>query len=122
QRWALPRPRACSAAPPRPTRTRSYVRSARCCSLSRSAGDRLAVLSPQVFAILSSLIEEKIGLHYAPSDADLLAEKLAPRAAEAGFESLLDYYYFLRYDPAAEQELTALTDALVVGETYLFRE
>ena len=41
---------------------------------------------------------------------------------EAGFDSLLDYYYFLRYDPGGADELAALTEALVVGETYLFRE
>ena len=35
---------------------------------------------------------------YAPTDQALLASKVAARASEAGFESLLDYYYFLRYD------------------------
>lgn len=79
-------------------------------------------LPDPVFVILSALIEERTGLHYGVADRDLLGDKLAARAAEAGFDSLLDYYYFLRYDPAAEAELVALTDALVVGETYFFRE
>lgn len=79
-------------------------------------------LSPPLFAILSALIEEKIGLHYSVLDRELLADKVSARAMEAGFDSLLDYYYFLRYDPDAENELRALTDALVVGETYFFRE
>jgi len=35
---------------------------------------------------------------------------------------LLDYYYFLRYDPGGPGELTALIETLVVGETYFFRE
>ena len=47
---------------------------------------------------------------------------MAARAPEAGFESLLDYYYFLRYDAGGAKELDALIDALVVGETYFFRE
>ena len=47
---------------------------------------------------------------------------MSGRAAERGFESLLDYYYFLRYDDAADAELALLVDALVVNETYFFRE
>jgi chemotaxis protein methyltransferase CheR len=79
-------------------------------------------ISPQVFAILGALIEEKLGMHYGPLDKDLLGDKIAVRAVEAGFDSLLDYYYFLRYDPAGPAEFDALADVLVVGETYLFRE
>lgn len=79
-------------------------------------------LSPQVFAILSALIEERLGLHYEIGDRDLLAQRVSPRAIERGFESLLDYYYFLRYDPNVESELALLADALVVNETYFFRE
>jgi chemotaxis protein methyltransferase CheR len=70
-------------------------------------------LSAQVFAILSALIEERTGLHYDLQERELL---------ELGFESLLDYYYFLRYDPAADAELALLVEALVVNETYFFRE
>jgi chemotaxis protein methyltransferase CheR len=79
-------------------------------------------LSAPVFAIFSALIEEKAGLHYGLADRDLLADKLSMRAQDAGFDSLLDYYYFLRYDPAGDAELAALIDVLVVGETYFFRE
>jgi chemotaxis protein methyltransferase CheR len=79
-------------------------------------------LRPQVFAILSALIEERSGLHYQPADIDLVGDKLSARAVEAGFESLLDYYYYLRYDDPSGAELTALLDTLVVNETYFFRE
>jgi chemotaxis protein methyltransferase CheR len=79
-------------------------------------------LSPEVFVILSALIEERIGIHYRLDDRDLLSERLTPRAIERGFDSLFDYYRFLRYDPAAGEELHALADALVVNETYFFRE
>lgn len=79
-------------------------------------------LSPQVFAILSSLVEERCGLHYSLEDCELLAERLTPRALERGFDSLLDYYYFLRYDPEAEAEFALLVECLVVHETYFFRE
>jgi chemotaxis protein methyltransferase CheR len=79
-------------------------------------------LSPQVFAILSALVEERTGLHYDLHERELLAERASPRATEHGLESLLDYYYFLRYDPAGESELALLAEALVVNETYFFRE
>jgi chemotaxis protein methyltransferase CheR len=79
-------------------------------------------LSPPVFSILSGLIEARAGLHYAPSDQELLAEKVSERALEAGFDSLLDYYYFLRYDPAGPAALDSLVESLTVHETYFFRE
>jgi chemotaxis protein methyltransferase CheR len=79
-------------------------------------------LSPPVFSILSGLIEEKIGLHYGLLDRELLREKASARAIEASFESLLDYYYYLRYDERGDEELAELVEALVVGETYFFRE
>lgn len=79
-------------------------------------------LSAPVFTILASLIEERLGIHYDPIDAPVLAAKLSGRAMEAGFDSLLDYYYFVRYDPQGSQELQSLAEHLVVNETYFFRE
>lgn len=79
-------------------------------------------LSPPVFSILSGLIEEKVGLHYGLLDADLLRDKASSRAIEAGFDSLLDYYYYLRYDAGGARELAELVETLVVNETYFFRE
>jgi chemotaxis protein methyltransferase CheR len=79
-------------------------------------------LSPSVFSILSGLIEEKVGLHYGLLDRELLRDKASARAIEAGFDSMLDYYYYLRYDNAGAKELTDLVENLVVNETYFFRE
>jgi chemotaxis protein methyltransferase CheR len=79
-------------------------------------------LTPNVFAIWSSLIEERVGLCYGLGDKDLLASKLSARAVEVGFDNLLDYYYFLRYDSNSASELELLIDSLVVNETYFFRE
>jgi chemotaxis protein methyltransferase CheR len=79
-------------------------------------------LSPQLFSILSALVEERLGLHYGVDDLELFSDKIGARLLEAGFDNALDYYYFLRYDAAATSELDALADALVVGETYFFRE
>jgi chemotaxis protein methyltransferase CheR len=79
-------------------------------------------LSPQVFSILSALVEERSGLHFQAAQLPAFAEKVSARAQEAGFESLLDYYYFLRYDAGGAGETQELVDSLVVGETYFFRE
>ena len=79
-------------------------------------------LQPSVFAILRGLIEARGGLHYEPVDRELLANRISPRAVALGFDSLLDYYYFLRYDPAGEQEFENLLEVLLVHETYFFRE
>jgi len=82
----------------------------------------LASLSLPVFSILSGLVAEHAGLQFDVSRMSLFADKVGERAAEAGFDSMLDYYYFLRYDPRGAEELDALVESLVVGETYLFRE
>jgi chemotaxis protein methyltransferase CheR len=75
-----------------------------------------------VLALLASIVEEHIGIHYRSAELDVLGTKVAVRASDAGFESLLDYYYFLRYDRGGAAEMDALAEALVVNETYFFRE
>ncbi|HEY4241138.1 MAG TPA: CheR family methyltransferase [Kofleriaceae bacterium] len=79
-------------------------------------------LTPQLLAIFSHLVEEACGVHYGPVERELFETKLVAQAADAGFESLLDYYYRLRYDDPTGTELRALVQALVVHETYFFRE
>jgi chemotaxis protein methyltransferase CheR len=83
---------------------------------------RALPLSSAVFTIFSGLLEERLGLYFSPQDCDILAEKVSPRAQERGFDSLLDYYYYLRYDAGALEELERLAEALVVNETYIGRE
>jgi chemotaxis protein methyltransferase CheR len=79
-------------------------------------------LTPQLFAIFAHLIEETCGLHYAAHDREILGSKLIAQAQEAGYPTLLDYYYRLRYDDPDGVERRALIQALVVHETYFFRE
>src|ERR1700712_982918 len=79
-------------------------------------------MTPQVFAILSGLIEERLGLFYGLQDKELLESKISARTLELGFDSALDYYYLLRYDDPDAKELDALTETLVVNETFFFRE
>jgi chemotaxis protein methyltransferase CheR len=79
-------------------------------------------LTPQLFSILSALVEERVGMSYSLAEKDLFAMKVSGRALEAGYDSLLDYYYYLRYDPNSGAEFAALVEALVVNETFFFRE
>ncbi|MDB4990858.1 MAG: chemotaxis protein CheR [Myxococcaceae bacterium] len=80
------------------------------------------ILSPQVFAILTGLIAERVGLSYTQSEKPIFDAKASARAIEAGFDSMLDYYYFLRYDDPEQREFQRLVEALVVHETFFFRE
>jgi chemotaxis protein methyltransferase CheR len=82
----------------------------------------MTALSPPLFAVFADLIESASGLHYGPSDRELFASKLIAHAQDRGHDQLLDYYYRLRYDDAGGGELASLLEALLVHETYLFRE
>jgi chemotaxis protein methyltransferase CheR len=79
-------------------------------------------LSPALGAIFSTLLEEVAGIHYGQNDREIFESKLVAHAQDAGFESLLDYYYRLRYDDVSGAEMQQLIEALVVHETYFFRE
>ena len=79
-------------------------------------------VSPQVLALLSALVEERVGIAHDAVHLDVFGSKVLARVTEAGFESALDYYYYLRYDAGSGPEFEALVDALVVTETYFFRE
>jgi chemotaxis protein methyltransferase CheR len=79
-------------------------------------------LSPQLFALFTTLVEDACGLHYGANEQSLFGMKLGAHAADLGYDSLLDYYYRLKYDDPNKTELTSLLEALLVHETYFFRE
>lgn len=72
--------------------------------------------------LLALLVERRTGLHYPARDRFLLAGKLRDHAYNQGFNSLLDFYRSVEYDDAGGARMNGLVDALVVGETYFFRE
>jgi chemotaxis protein methyltransferase CheR len=82
----------------------------------------VTALSPPLLTVFAGLIEHAAGLHYPAVDRELFASKLIAHAAERGHDALLDYYYRLRYDDVDGAELASLIEALLVHETYLFRE
>lgn len=79
-------------------------------------------MSPQLFVLFTSLIEEASGISYGVNDHELFAGKVADHAIELGYSSLLDYYYRLRYDDPEGYEIRRLIEVLLVHETYFFRE
>ena len=74
------------------------------------------------FLLLRDLIRDRLGVWFEENNRDLLASKLSDRVVALGLRSFLNYYYRLKYGPGAEEEWTALTDALSVQETYFWRE
>jgi chemotaxis protein methyltransferase CheR len=73
-------------------------------------------------ALLRDLVHERTGLFYENGRCDALADRLGPLVTGRGFDSFLDYYYFLKYDPGSSAEWHAVMDALAVPETYFWRE
>jgi chemotaxis protein methyltransferase CheR len=72
--------------------------------------------------LLRDLIHERTGLFFDNGKGDILTDKLSPLVIERGFTSLLDYYYLLKYDEAAQDEWLNVMNALSVPETYFWRE
>jgi len=76
----------------------------------------------RAMTLLALMVERRVGLHYSPSDRRLLDGKLRDHADQQGFDTLLDYYRSVEYDDPEGARFRALVDALVVGETFFFRE
>jgi chemotaxis protein methyltransferase CheR len=96
---------------PRPIATRTVVPDVR--------GLRIP---ERTLELLRDMIVGHAGVHFDDGRLDVLRDKLAPLAIERGFDSLLDYYYLLKYDADAPQEWARVFDALSVQETYFWRE
>lgn len=85
------------------------------------ASDQLG-LSSAALPMLRDLIHERTGLYYGADRLEVLGDRLAPLVLDRGFQSYLDYYYLLKYDPLSSAEWEQVMDALSVPETYFWRE
>ena len=72
--------------------------------------------------LLRELVTSRAGIYYDDGRLDVLLERLSPLALERGFDSLLDYYYLLKYDSGDASAWPKVMDALSVLETYFWRE
>lgn len=77
---------------------------------------------PGAEVLLRDLVFEKTGLVFEDTKLDLFLSKIAPMMKERGFDSYLDFYYLLKYDPASDAAWDDLIDAVTVQETYFWRE
>jgi chemotaxis protein methyltransferase CheR len=78
--------------------------------------------SPRVFELLRDLVHERMGLYFEDAQHDMFVDKLSPLVVKACFDSLLDYYYFLKYDRSSADEWGKLFEALTVQESFFWRE
>jgi chemotaxis protein methyltransferase CheR len=89
--------------------------------LNRSEG--LAIRAPErTLELIRDLVRAQTGMSYDESRLHFLKDRIASLALDRGFDSLLDYYYLLKYDAAADNEWLRVVDALAVQETYFWRE
>ena len=72
--------------------------------------------------LLRDLIHQRLGVYFADSRLDSMLEKLDEPARSRNCNSLMDYYYLLKYDQNSHHEWERAMDALSVQETYFWRE
>src|SRR6185436_14148559 len=73
-------------------------------------------------SLLRDLVHEQTGLYFDDFKGDLFFNKLSPLMVERAFDSVLDYYYLLKYDPESAEEWRKVFDALTVQESFFWRE
>jgi len=79
-------------------------------------------MGPEEFRLLRDFIYQYCGLHFSEDSKYILEKRLGRRLQELKLNSYKDYYYYLRYNNARDQELTELINLLTTNETYFFRE
>lgn len=79
-------------------------------------------MNPDEFRLLRDFIYQYCGLNFTEDSKYLLEKRLGRRLQHHNLKTYKDYYYFLRYHPNKEQELSELVDQLTTNETYFFRE
>lgn len=79
-------------------------------------------MSQDEFRLLRDFVYQHWGLNFTEDSKYLLEKRLAKRLVKNNLKTFKDYYYYLRYNPGKEQELTEVIDLLTTNETYFFRE
>lgn len=81
----------------------------------------VAVTSRDI-AGFADLIEDACGVHYRPDDRAILASKVETHARAVGYANVRTYLERLRDHDPGGLELHKLMEAILVHETYFFRE
>jgi len=74
------------------------------------------------FESLRQLIRSHSGIWLSDTRVTFLQVRLDERLRVWNISSAREYYYFLKYDPRGQEELQRLIDAVVINETWFFRE
>lgn len=72
--------------------------------------------------LLTDLIQSHFGLSFEGIRREILQSRLGPRLRALHLDSLREYYLYLRFHPAREEELSRLASLITNNETYFFRE
>ena len=72
--------------------------------------------------LLTSILRERVGLHFDESTRFLVERRIARRIDEGDFGSFASYLYQIRHGQNADDEFANLVDLLTTHETYFFRE
>jgi chemotaxis protein methyltransferase CheR len=79
-------------------------------------------LSDEEFQLLRDLIYNRSGIYFADNQSYILENRLSGRVKAKDFTSFQQYYFYLKYDKDAAQEMREVVDLVTVKETYFFRE
>ncbi|WP_026843172.1 CheR family methyltransferase [Citrifermentans bremense] len=79
-------------------------------------------LTEEEFRLIRDLIYHHCGLFFDDDSKYLLDRRLLQRVTLHNLSGFREYYQFLKYDRAKEQEISDIMDLLTTNETYFFRE
>ena len=79
-------------------------------------------LRPDEYRLVRELFAERFGIQLGPEARASVERRLRERLAVRGHASFLEYYQFLKWNPAGAEELDEAVELLTTHETYLFRE
>jgi len=79
-------------------------------------------MNAEEFRLLRDFVYQHCGLNFTEDSKYLLEKRLGKRLQQHSLKTFKDYYYFLRYNPNKDQELSEVIDQLTTNETYFFRE
>lgn len=79
-------------------------------------------LTRENFVAVRDMVRNRTGVFLTDSKYSFLSVRLAYRLQLLNLESVDDYLYFIKYNPRGQQELQELIEAIVINETFFFRE
>lgn len=72
--------------------------------------------------LLTDLLAERFGLNFGGARQEILGARLRPRLEALHLDGLREYYHYLCFHPAREEEFGELSRRITNNETYFFRE